>query len=274
MHAQDGTETEWQATITWSDAEHRLAHVQLVRLGQQPQDVVTRDVEFGPEDPLEQRFRAVGLIVAAYVIASGHAAPEEAETPSLAPQPPADEPPPVTDVPPVAPKQRRGSEWGLDGAALIGSDFAGERLGLGAGLRPWLRLPQLPLLVLAQGRWMRSGDRLQSDWLSGSLGLGVRIQPRGSVVGLELRIEAVAEHVSLLAFDVATDRSEGAETWRFGGRGGFDFVVEIGESWGLFLGGDANALRPRLMVDVAGEAAGREPPVQWQGLAGVRFRQE
>lgn len=272
--ARSETNTEWVATITWSDAEYRLAHVLLVRPGQEPAEEVTRDVEFGPEDPLEQRFRAVGLIVAAYVIASGHATPEQPEPlPSEPPEPPLGAPPKAL-APPKAPEPRRRGKWGLDGAALMGGDLARERIGLGGMLRPWWRPPQLPLFALMQGRWMRSGNRLQAEWVSSSLGLGAHLQPRGARLGIELRIEGVAQHVSLLASDARTQRVERAEAWRFGARGGVDFVVDVAESWALFVGGDASALRPRLVVDVAGEAVGRERPVLWEGLAGIRFRQE
>lgn len=270
--AESETQTEWVATITWSDAEYRHAHVQLVRHGQEPAEEVTRDVEFGPEDPLEQRFRAVGLIVAAYVIASGHTTPEEPE----APPPPAPEP--TDDRPLFVPSEptdppRRGT-WGLDGAVLIGRDLAGERFGLGGMLRPWWRPAGLPLIALAQGRWVHGKDRLQTDWLSGSVGLGVRLQPLRPRVGLELRIEGVTQRVLLAASDSETQRVERAETWRFGGRGGVDFVVELVDSCSVFVGGDVSALRPRLVVDVAGEAVGREPPLVWEGLAGIRFWQK
>lgn len=275
---RSGTNTEWVATITWSDAEYRLAHVLLVRPGQEPAEEVTRDVEFGPEDPLEQRFRAVGLIVAAYVIASGHATPEQPEPLPPEPAEPPLEPSPGARPPALAPSRapepRRRGKWGLDGAALVGGDLARERIGLGGMLRPWWRPTQLPVLALVQGRWMRSGDRLQAEWVSGSLGLGAHLQPLGARLGIELRIEGVAQHVSLLASDARTQRGERAEAWRLGARGGVDFIVDVAESWSLFVGGDASALRPRLLVDVAGEAVGREPPLLWEGLAGIRFWQE
>lgn len=265
----EGDAGDWQATITWSDAERRFAHVRLVRLGVEESVLVTRDVEFGADDPLEQRFRAVGLIVAAYVVATGRS--DAAAAPPPAPQLP-DELPHRAEDDVTRRVEVHSAGWGVDGAALIGTTFEGRSLSQGVALKPWWRPLNLPLFLLGQMRWRTSNDVLRADWLSGSLGAGVRVAPAAWPLGLELRVEGVTEYVALRAEETSTGRTDRADLWRFGARGGADVVVSFAEDWGLFVGGDANVFRPKLLVDVAGQPAGREPALLLQGLVGLRFQ--
>lgn len=273
--APDSNETEWLAVITWSDDDQRRAHVQLTRAGETADsEFVTRDVEFGSDDPREQRFRAVGLIVAAYVIASGGTARPPRAPPETVPTP--SQPPPEKERP--APRQAvedasgAPSVWGLDGALVVGSAFQGGSPRYGVAFKPWWRPPDVPVLALGQLRWSRSNGAVESTWMAGSLGVAVPIESRGSPLGLEIRGEAVAEHVGLRAEDAASGRSEGADRWRLGARTGTDVFLRVARSWRVFLGADINVLRPRLLIDVAGEPAGREAWLSVQGLAGIRFQ--
>lgn len=273
-------ESRWLAELRWRDAEQRHAHVRLTRSDAGQDEVMSRDVEFDADDPLEQRYRALGLIVAAYVIASGSADPERETPPDgelpLTDAPPSDPlPPPVflaTD-PEEPPRGSPCPPWGVDGAvlaALATDDGVGR---LGGSLRPWWRLCDRPLLMLAQLRWSR-GEReeLSVSALGVSAGLGVHLAASSWPVALELRGEVVGEHVSLQARDAGGERTEADAAWRLGARAGADVLVWWGGGWAVFVGGELSVLRPRLVVDVAEEPRLREG---WWGvgaLAGVRWQ--
>lgn len=264
-------ESAWRATIFWSDAARRRAHVQLARSGEVgdgvAHELVTREVEFGSEDPLEHRYRAVGLIIAAYLVASGASEEKSSAPPAPAPVPPV----PPRDPSSALPEVRRRS-WGLDGLVTLGSGFADERLVAGAALRPWWRLPEGPLFLLGQARWRSFEERVKVDWMSVSLGLGVALESPTFPVHAELRLEAVAEHVGLRARQAHVAASESAGVWRFGGRAGVDGVAAFGERWAFVVGGDVELVRPTLRVDVAGQRAGEERPWAAQGVLGLRYR--
>lgn len=258
---------EWSALITWSDAEQRLAHVRFSRQGFEGSDHVTRDVEFGSADPLEQRLRAVGLVIAAYVIASSRSYEDEVpETPERDQATPK----PLQSFDSPFPEDRSG--WGIDAAALLGGSLSGAPPSWGAAFKPWWRPFSPPLLALGQLRWRTSERDLHIDWLSFSLGLALRIETPSAPFRIELRSEATAERVTLRARDITSARSEQASLWRLGARAGADVFVSLSDEWAIFVGGDANLLRPRLIVDVAGEPQGREPRLSLQGLAGIRWQ--
>lgn len=264
-------QSAWAATILWSDAERRRAHVQLAPVGGRGEELVTREVTFGPDDPLEHRFRALGLILAAYLVASG--ASEEG-VPSAQERPRAPSPTPSGGSPERDVARTVEPAWGLDALATLGSGMGREALALGGALRPWWALPGVPLRVLGQARWRtaEAAMDLRAQWMSGALGLTAVLPIPQTVLSLELRTEALIELVHVQATDQDSGRKEAASLLRFAPRAGAELTFRLAAPWALLVGSDAEYLGRPLRVDVAGQPAGAETSWALQGLVGLRFQ--
>lgn len=250
----------WRAEITFSDEARLFVTVRLTRYeGGRPTEVLVREVQFTETDPLEHRFRAVGLIVAAHLVARG-------ERPEPPPPPTEPEPSPAPRPSPVPPE--RPYRVGLDVAALAGGGLAEQNIPVGVAVRPYFRPTELPLDLISGFRWARSSDAVRADWMSLSAGARVRIEPPSWPLGLELRTEFVAERVELLA--TTADQTELASTWRFGARFGADLAVPVAPRFAFVVGGDVGVLDPDVVVTVGGAPAGRTSGPELQGLLGLR----
>lgn len=253
----------WRAEITFLDEARLFATVRLTRYEDGAEaEVLVRDIRFAETDPPEHRFRAVGLIVAAHLVARG-----DRPTPPAPPPPPAPEPegePP----PPPPPPQLSWYRVGFDVALLAGGGLAEQQVPFGIAVRPYYRPTPLPLDLILGFRWARSDDAVRSDWMGLSAGARVRLVPPDWPLGLELRAEFLAEQVNLLA--TADGETERASTWRFGGRFGADVSVPFASRFAFVLGGDVGVLDPDVVVSVAGQPAGRTSGPELQGLVGVR----
>ncbi len=251
---------KWHVRLRWVDAEQVQAQIEVRRGSPAGPLVSVRQVEFSKADSLEQRYKALGLVIASHVIAT--------ESPLVSEPAPAPKEPPA----PVAPEaEPQTSRLGLDLGVIAGQGLqaGGARFGLLA--RGWLRPFDVPLVVLLGGRWAQAGALPAASWVSGSAGLAARVALPVSGTSVDVRNEVVVERVSVSATDVETGSSDRESLWRFGGRLGVDLVVELGEDVGVFAGVEGTVLRPEYQVEVEGSDRGGEPAARWAGVAGVRL---
>lgn len=268
----------WQALITWQE-DGAAARLELSRtLPDAPTQTLIQEVGFASTDPPEQRYQALGVIIAARVLARAESRastpnPAERTHPSAiaAAKPESQNAPtpsskPRTTAEPAAPPPRAG----LDAGLLLSPSLEQTPLpAWGIGLRGFTGLGATPGLFLVQGRWLHAENQLTQNDFSASAGLGLRLAPPRSPLSFDVRLELTGELVWLSA--TKQGQVQEALRWRGGGRLGLDMVIACGRDWGIFVGGDVGLLVPRLVVEVSDQELGRTDQLQFQGLLGARW---
>lgn len=246
--------------ITWTRQDSRTeAHLHLYATG--ARSWTDRDVAFGPEDPAEERGRALGFGIASMVRVGIPPRPTAEVGPERSPAP---QPPPgiTTGASP-----RLFVDVRFQGAAPLGSE-GGSLGGVGALAYRVSR----PLIVRLAGG-LRAGDVDRANATTTYLRLG----PGAAWTMFEstgARPLALGARVDLLALRMAASRSDGPSTgarWMFG----TDLVVEAG--WAVLprgvlmagIGAEVALESTRILVD-ARETA-RIAPVRLTGELGVRI---
>lgn len=250
-----------RAQITWQEGDLG-ADIQVL-LGDPP---LQRTLHFKPEDPLVERWRAVGLIIATLTevrrtelgadpAAEGAQAPlEEAPAepvsaelvpvelplalPAPAVIPPPPRPGPAVPVPVETGSDRWARWWELGGTGSPALGGARGQVGAWAGFRQQLgALPMLGVLEVSWASGLAKPDGVKVRAISAAAGLGMFLardgwQPR-------VRAELVGERRSASITDDAT--GEHAEGFRavVGGRVGADFLSPTWSRLSLLLGADA-----------------------------------
>jgi hypothetical protein len=288
-----GAAPTWIARVRW-EADARRARVEFRRGdgGSEPAEV--RDVEFAPADNDAQRRRAVGLIIAAFVIeqaearaaqeASVQPVPERTSDPANASttapgagaagsEPDAGSAPDtVIEIAPDLVPPPRPPEWAIDVAVLAGPGFERGAPRVGVMLRGLLWPLSLPVAGSTSLRVAQRFDEPTVRWLSATLGVAWQLVPQWSAVGLELRGEAALQHVWVAADEPAGgDDSESGHAWRAGALVGAGAWLQLGARTALLAGFELSLLRPRVYLDIGGSAAGLDPALTWAGTLGVRM---
>lgn len=247
----------WYVRIVWLDEQRLRARLDVHRNGPDSAVLTVRKVEFSAQDPLEQRYRALGLLVASHVIGTRRE-PPRATVPAVLPQPPA---------------QRTESEpprWGFDLAALGGPGLNGGPARFGGLGRLWIRPLSWPVLGFIGMRWARAGADPQLDWTTASFGIAVQVTTPNSPLGLQVRNEAAAQWVDVVAgAPNATDERDSVR--RYGAILGLDAMWAVGSALTLFAGVDGTVLRPEYTLDIRGVREGEEPATRWSAALGMRF---
>lgn len=239
----------FHAQLTFVDELH--ATVAIRRSGDAGELIGERRVTFAPGDPLNERFRALGLIVASYVLA---------QQPSEPAAPPAPRPAPTPRFRYVA----------LDLAVVGGPalDRGPARAGgtLRVLVRPSARAPNFGLLVAARGTHRFADPRL--SWASISAGI-VGSYPVLPTLRLEARLEVVGQRL----FGTASKGSvvDRKRENRSGGQLGLELVQTLSPSFALFVGGEVARLRPRVTVTQADREVGRDRQLEGTLLFGARI---
>jgi hypothetical protein len=274
----------WFVRVEWSeDGKHARIAFRLHDAAGELTEL--RDVSFAEGDSAEQRSKAVGLIVAAYVVQQAEARAQDAQRKAAGAQP---EPPAESGsdsdsdsdsgsdsdsdsgsdsdserrVPPV---------WGLD-LALYGGpglQHGAPRFGLLARGLAWPL--SLPIAGVVGVRAAERFEQPELRWLSGTLGLAASLLPPQAPGGLELRAEAAAQNVRATAKQPAGTAREHDDVWRFGGFVGLDGWVELGAGFALLGGMELALFRPRVHLEIQGNEVGLDPAVSWSGAFGVRY---
>jgi hypothetical protein len=291
---EPGEEPTWFVRVSWQGPSQLSARIEITRAGETAPASV-RVVEFSAADDLPQRNRAVGLIIAAYVIEQLPAARPPEPRPPPPPPPPPSEPvaPPahraegqagdkdedddeeieVEDEEPEndAPQPLRLPAWCADLALLAapGLDRGPPRLGV--LLRGLVRPFDLPLSGLLALRAARRFEQPSLLWMGGAAGLALRLQGPLRPLAFELRGEFALEHVQADAEDALTDRQESGDAFRYGARVGLDAHLTLGGRLGLVAGAELSALTPPVYLHVGGQPPARDRAIGWGGVAGVRL---
>ena len=273
---------DWQAEITWPGAPS-IARLEVTRrAGDESTEAVVQEVQFAEADPPEQRYQALGVIVAARVLAragsaeSGRVASEAApesltkSTPPSAPPPP---PPPSAKRPPESPpepEQRSRPGLALDLALLATPSLERSPMpAWGALIRGQVGLGRSPVAALLDVRWAHAEAQLVENDGSFGLGLACSLTPVDWPLGLALHAEGTASAVTVSAIRNG-DQEEGM-AWRGGARLGLDASMPLHRGWRILLGGDVGVLGPRMAVEVAKQTVGTRDLFEFQAFAGLRW---
>ncbi len=254
---QPGPTPTWHATVSFHDEANLEARVEIHRSAADGPLLSVREITFEEGDSLEQRYRALGLLIVSHVLAADPLT-DTPPTRQVAPPEPTPAPPPE-------------KQWGLDGAATIGPGFEDPEFRLGGFLRLWVNPFEVPIRPLAAIGWSGSSGLAEGTWLDASLGVALRVEPTPEpFFALELRAEGVAEHLQLSAErDGLMDHRT---VQRFGARLGVDAHLEVARGFGVFVGGQGSYLLPRVRtLTVAGESVGGERAPTWTIVAGLRI---
>jgi hypothetical protein len=258
--AGNATDAGWFVSVEWQDASRLRARITLRPPAGHAVAVATREVAFSPADDLEKRYRAVGVIIAAHVIA-------RVSTPETVPAEP--QPSPVEQAAPDAAVGR--VVWGLDLGLRMGPGLDRGAPRYGALLRAWLRPTGAPWAMLASLRGSHRFENPALSWLSASAGLRWDLAPMAWPVQLEWRTELALQRFQASARDPDSGARASAGAWRWGPMLGLEAVRLLGGGLGLFGGLEASYLRPSLRVEVRGREVGKESALRWAGLLGLRW---
>jgi hypothetical protein len=275
------------AIVTWADADRRVVEISVGVRG--APRWLSRRVEFKDADAMKERWRSVGLVIAALVGESHRAATEAAqpgaqsvtmEPPPAASSQPTPPPssssssststttPPPAETPPAAPLTREIA-WLDAGVAL--DPGVGGWLEWGAWVRGAVRPWSSPLFFLVSGRY--AGTPTDDAGLSqrsaqAAAGAGTFFV-LGSAARLEVHVDLLAELVHARATD-ATGKSDAADRWVGGARAAGDFVWFAWPAIAFVGGVEATALTSRTELRVAGASRGHDPAFGIGAIIGVR----
>jgi hypothetical protein len=260
-------EAEYRARIIW-DSRQRVLRVDFYR---RSEDVVLqhRRLEFSARDDVRLRWASAGLVIAAYVASRGDEPTPPAATPVAAEPRMAPSPTPSRAPPPSI--ERRWPRVAMELGGLVGSALEGGDARLGAFIGVIVGVRRFPLFPTATLRYSAQSGEPTLRWVSGALGVGVRIGSFDSPLGAEVRSELVAESMTLMAEDRATGEADRATRLRFGSAFGVGLVWSPAPRWSLFAGAQASVMRPEVEIDVRGEHRGTMPAFNWSALAGARL---
>lgn len=263
--AAEAGSAAWFVRVSWDDAERLRARIEIRRDASTSEPDAVREIEFSQADEIEQRHKALGLIIAAYVVANTRSAPDP-EPVATARAEPVPEPAPAP-----TPSHRRFPTWYGDFALSAGPGLDRGEPSLGLMLRGGVRPFDIALGGLLSLRAARRFDATSVLWLSGSAGLALLLQTPLSPLAVEARAEVVAQRMQTEAQDPASGERDGAGVWRFGGQLGAELHLRLASSFFLFAGGELGLLRPTVHLAVAGRPHGVQQALGWGGLLGLRY---
>lgn len=237
----------------------------------------TRELTFAASDPLSERHRAIGLVIAARVLelraeheraqaARAEEAKAQQERAARAERMRAQQA-----------RNARARRVHFDLGALIGPGLRTGPARVGGIARASVQLSKdLPIAALLA---LRLATRLSSHvddpdvlWTTPGLGLLGHIALGRSAFALELRAEALVQRIDAVAESAATGRREAGVATRYGGALGLEASALLSDHFALFAGAEASMLWPRFVLEVQGRDAGVERGTQLAALAGVRLQ--
>jgi len=251
-HCSDAADSAtWYASFA-ADAEVTEARIEIHRTTRNGPLELARVLSLDPSASLQERGRAIGLVVAAHALSH--------REPTSEPAPRASEP------------QRPRGHASLDGAILLGSGFARRSPRLGAMVRGSFRGDQVPLGVTGslRGSFAPEGAIGTDDprlwWMHVTLGAFARLE-RGRFAG-EGRLEMIGERLGASLED--TGHRVRTSSLRIGGQLGADLLARVsGPNW-WFVGAETAWLGPPVVLTVRGGSRGREQTPSWVLFTGFR----
>jgi hypothetical protein len=217
------------AMVSWT--EEGSALIEVGRAQPSGAEWLTRSVEFSPEDPPTERWRAVGFTIAVLIRDEG------LEGGSTLVEP----------IPPAAPVT-----FHLRGGALTGSGLVRGAWRLGAGAR---------LSAVFSSGWFVGGAAQLSGaweadfgvtWLDLSLGGGLWWGEPRDAFSLRARVELLVENVAVEA--ELGGRAERANAWVPGVLTGADLLLAVADDWSVLARLDGFVLDGSTAIRAQGES--------------------
>jgi hypothetical protein len=218
-----------------------------------------RMLEFADTDPLDERYRAIGLVIAARLF-------EEAAARRDRPPPRASPPPP----PPGGPKR-----LGLETALFLGQglDEGDLRWGLRtrALARPVRDIPVSVLLGMRLGLSSSDDEQSTMRWTTLSCGLQGSVPIVSELLFFELHAEGALQFVYVAIEDAVTGaKDDGSET-RYGTILGAQLAWSPFDFWSLFIGAESALTWPPLLLEVRRAEVAKEDPLRLSAHIGQRL---
>jgi hypothetical protein len=262
---EPGPTASWYATVVWQDDSSLDATVEL-RSSESGPTVSVREVRFEEADSLEQRYRALGLLVVSHVLASKPqpTATAASQISNEAPLPTE----PAPDYPP-APLPLLPLTLGVDLAGAVGPAIASGQLRWGGNVRGWVAVtPSAPRPQVSLG-FSRASSEADVTWYSGSVGVAAPLDIPELPVSFELHLEAILQRMQLVA-DNGDARESAGQTRGGMGLGG-DAFVGLSDQVAVMVGGSATFLAPNVRLTVGEDREGTLRAPTWAAQVGVRL---
>jgi hypothetical protein len=271
-------EVSWIATLRYAETPKTAVRVELRTTPFPGLLTAVRQLEFQPSDAATERWAAVGVVVAALVTVEENTRPTPDGTPPPETSPPRKPTPPRVSVRKRAPIRKleerpvaapSGPRFGIDLAMLGGPGLDTGPWRVGGQLRLLARPPRLPWRGWASVTVSGCEGTVSSVWSSGAAGGGLVIPTGLSWAALEGRVGVLGTWASFSA-ENAID-SDHTARWRWGAVSAADVLLLASSSLNAVVTFEATATWPSVVVRREDAGVGREPPVEWTTLAGLRW---
>jgi hypothetical protein len=280
---EGGPAGTYYASIEWQPGERVRVEVHRERLDGPL--VNAREVEFAPDDTLDHRYRAIGLLVVSNVMAETERSNadsrksdealryEELDETEFAVPMWARAKPPEPEIQGEESARAASSDevgFGVDLGGHVGMGPTSGLSRFGAFLRPWALPFDDTWRTFARVGWIVHSGSVDVDGYEGALGLGFCVRV-SSAISIEVNASGVVQHLRFRASDPALGADAYALT-RYGARVGFEAEARLVDHIGLWLGGEVLAATPPYAVDIKAERVGQEEGPKWGGVLGLRFQ--
>ena len=243
-----------EAIIAWPDGDDRHVRVVLERFDTRPARRIKRDTRFAEGDPGIERWRTVGLVIAALV--------GESESPSGASEGAEER----LMMGPLAHASDRAGWIGL--SALLGPGLDDGSVRLGGALEGAIAVRSSPIFFLAvMSHALRPADERNLDvrWTTVALGGGARTVLPNVDIGLRVHAEALLEYLHASSASGGPLIGGGSRLGP-GLRGGVDVVWPASRPLGVTLGFTMWSLSGGTAIQLDQRKLGSS---QWLGYAGL-----
>jgi hypothetical protein len=218
-----------------------------------------RILEFEDSDPLEERYRAIGLVIAARLLEEAAAQRDE---------------PIVQDKPPPKPEPKT-RRLGFETALLLGQGLdAGDlRWGLRsrALARPFASIPVSVAFAVRLAASASGEDQPSVRWTSLGLGLQGAVPLITDALFLELHAEGALQFVNVSLEDPATGAEDSGSERRTGTIAGAQLAWQPFPFWALFIGAESSLFWPPLILEVRRAEVAKEDPLRLSAHVGQRL---
>ena len=218
-----------------------------------------RILEFEGSDPLEERYRAIGLVIASRLLEEEATRKGEAPVKERIALPP-------------PPRLRR---FGFETALLIGQGLDEGNLRWGLRARALARIfasvPLSALFAVRLGTASSSEDQPEMRWVDLGLGLQGAVPLVKDSLALELHAEGALQFVTASLRDSATGRTEDGTERRTGAIAGVQLAWTPFPFWALFVGAESSLFWPPLVLEVRRAEVAKEDPIRLSAHLGQRL---
>jgi hypothetical protein len=259
------------AIVSWGDGAHRTARVEVGLRPAERSRWLVRAIDFRPEDAPQERWRAVGLVIATLVGDALHAEPAPPAPPPAPPLPPPAPPPVPTPPPATSPSPIEHDRAWLDAEALLGPGLDGGEARRGGALRvAWapLRAPVFATLAASYAGAPRDAHGVAVSWTTLAAGVGPIASLLRDAVRVDARLEVVAQRLDAAVVAPGSGATDDGSRWLPGARIGAEVAWMPVRIVGVVAGAEGTLLGGSTAVTSQGASVGHDAP---QGLGFTAF---